>query len=186
MSPIDPRVLGSPGLPPGADVYRRLAELEARCAKIERGDAAGWTYAEDSGSEVLSTGSPTGAIRCARQLNVPAAGKAVRALGVVYAQGTGAASGSVAGRVMAQDDSGAWVVQFVPWYAVVPGGVAADFATNAQQAVVPFGGLGEEVSFLSTAGSVLAGARQWAVQFRHQGGATDVTLGKIRLWLGWA
>lgn len=186
MSPIDPRVLGSPGLPPEADVLRRLAELEARCAKLERGSAGGWTYAEDLGSEVISSGSPNGALRCSRQLAVPAASKAIKALGVAEVNGTGAATGVCDGRVMAQNDAGAWVQQFIPWNSIWPGVPVVNYVTKNAN-ITSVDGVGHEVVFLLAAGAVLAGPRQWAVQFRHQGGGTtNVTVGKIRLWLGWA
>ncbi len=186
MSPIDPRVLGSPGLPPGADVLRRLAELEARCAKIERGVASGWTYAEDLGSEVITSASQLGAIRCSRQLVVPAASKAVRVLGVAELNGTGGATGVCDGRIMAQDGAGAWVNQFSPWYSIGPGIPVVNYVTKGS-GIANIDGLGHEVVFLIAAGSILAGARQWAVQFRHQGGGTtNITVGKIRAWIGWA
>lgn len=39
--PVDPRLLGSPGLPPEADVLRRLSELEAAIARLERAGTPG-------------------------------------------------------------------------------------------------------------------------------------------------
>lgn len=80
--PVDPRALGSPGLPPQADVLRRLAELETAIARIERsgwgrGDAFDAAEVSTTSSSYVSLGGPSVTV------NVPQAGAPVLLMAVV-------------------------------------------------------------------------------------------------------
>lgn len=197
MSPIDPRVLGSPGLPPGADVLRRLAELEARCAKIERGVVGGLTFGESTGSP-LATLTPPGMTAgpfAIRTVAVPDYARAIVYFGHLEAKGTGAASTNIDAMLVASNLSGVFGAGGAPQAAKLFNGwtpglsqsragpqdprtsaVANQFGAQMAVACIKDDPLGADD---------WTGARQFGMNVFANTGSGNVNVYAARLWVGW-
>ena len=181
MSPVDPRHLGSPGLPPQADVLRRLAELEAAIARLERNQNPAVSQLLPDTVTISGAGSAQDLGGPEVALTVPAGGAWVELFLSAEVQGSGTGSFGPQLKLKEATDSptAVTVIQATlsasfAWVACAPG-----FQPSSQQ--IGFGGADKPIKAGRLCYFASPGTRTYRVYYATQNGFDGAARNRL-LW----
>jgi len=181
VSPIDPRVLGSPGLPPEADVYRRLAELEARCAKLERNRAPAVSQFLPDAVTILASGSAQDLGGPEVSLTVPEGGAWVELFLSAEVQATGSGSFGPQLKLAEPTDSPSKVIVIQAQWQATWAWVASSPGFQSTASIIGFGGADKPIKGGRMCYFASPGVRTYRVYYATQNGFDGAARNRL-LW----